>query len=95
MADLEIFRRVEALREDMQTRFVSYGTGARAFEQQGIRSIDLGLPDSNPIPETTVLSGQVIAWLRPDVVVAHEEYPALPVAKIFQLPTLAITDWVQ
>jgi hypothetical protein len=32
-------------------------------------------------------------WLDPDLVVSHEEFPAIPAAKIFDKPTLALTDW--
>jgi UDP:flavonoid glycosyltransferase YjiC (YdhE family) len=91
--DMEIAREVEALSSKVEIRFVSYGTGARTFEAHGIPHIDLGLPDRNPINETIVLAAKLIGWLDPDLVVAHEEFMALPAAKIFDKPTVLITDW--
>ena len=76
-----------------QIRFVSYGTGSDTFEKHGVRHISLGLPDDNPTNETIVLAGRLIGWLAPDIVVSHEEFSALPVAKIFSKPTVLITDW--
>jgi len=91
--DMEIARELEKLSADVQIRFVSYGTGAKTFEAHDVRHIDLGLPDLNPINETLVLAGKLIGWLDPDLVVAHEEFPAMPMAKIFDKPTVMITDW--
>ena len=91
--DIAIVRELEQLRPDIQVRFVSYGTGARTFAAHGIPCIDLQLPDQNSIGATTVLAGRVMAALAPDLVVAHEEFPAMPVAKIFGLPTVMITDF--
>ena len=91
--DIAIVRELEQLRPDIQVRFVSYGTGAVTFAAHGIPCIDLQLPDQNSIAATTVLAGRVIAALSPDMVVAHEEFSAMPVAKIFGLPTVMITDF--
>lgn len=91
--DIAIVRELEQLRPDVQVRFVSYGTGAVTFAAHGIPCIDLQLPDQNSIAATTVLAGRVIAALAPDLVVAHEEFSAMPVAKIFGLPTVMITDF--
>lgn len=91
--DMEIARKLEALSHDVEVRFVSYGTGASTFEAHGVPHIDLGLPDRNPTNETIVRAGKLIGWLDPDLVVAHEEFAALPVAKIFDKPTALITDW--
>jgi len=91
--DLEIVREILKQRDDVDIRFVSYGTGARTIEEFGFPLIDLGLPDLNPITETTVLAGKLIGWLDPDLVVSHEEFPALPAAKIFDKPTIFLTDF--
>ncbi|MEX2304117.1 MAG: hypothetical protein WD733_24440 [Bryobacterales bacterium] len=40
-----------------------------------------------------VKSAQVIGALRPSLVVSHEEFAALPAAKIFGVPTVFLTDW--
>jgi UDP-N-acetylglucosamine:LPS N-acetylglucosamine transferase len=41
----------------------------------------------------SVLAGKLIGWLNPDLVVAHEEFAVMPAAKIFNKPTVFITDW--
>jgi predicted glycosyltransferase len=91
--DMEIVKELEKLRDDLDVRFVSYGTGARTFEEHGIPLIDIDLPDRNPINETFVLAGKLVGWLDPTLVIAHEEFPALPAAKIFDKPTVMVTDW--
>jgi UDP-N-acetylglucosamine:LPS N-acetylglucosamine transferase len=93
--DLEIWRELEKLSGagGIQVRFVSYGTGARTFEEFGHPVIDLNLPDEGSITDVTVLAGRLVGWLKPDLVVSHEEFPALPAAKIFQVPTIAILDF--
>jgi len=91
--DIEIVKELLEQREDVQVHFVSYGTGARTIEEFGLPLIDLGLPEMNPMTETTVLAGKLIGWLNPDLVVAHEEFGAMPAAKIFDKPTMFLTDW--
>lgn len=91
--DIAVGRELEQLRPDIAVRFVSYGTGALTFAAHGIPCIDLQLPDHNSIAATTVLAGRLIASMAPELVVAHEEFSAMPVAKIFGLPTVMITDF--
>ena len=90
---LEIVRRLEQRRPDVQIRLVSYDRGAETLAEQGRMHIDLGLPEANGVAETTVLAGKLIGWLEPDLVAAYEEFAALPVAKIFDRPALFLTDW--
>jgi hypothetical protein len=78
---------------DWDIRFASYGTGAATFASAGIPCIDMGLPDTNGTAETTVIAGRLIGHLNPDIVVVHEEFAALPAAKIFGKPTILITDF--
>jgi len=93
VVDIEVGRELGELRDDVEIRFVSYGTGARTFAERGIAAIDLGLPDANGIAVTTVLAGRLIGRLQPDLVVAHEEFAALPAAKIFGAKSVMITDF--
>lgn len=91
--DIEIVRRLETLREDVDVRFVSYSTGAETLAEFGYKVIDLSLPELNSLLDTVVLSTKVVEWLNPDLVVAHEEFGALPAAKVHDKPTIFITDW--
>src|SRR5712691_3677218 len=71
--DVEIIRALGAVRPDAEVRIVSYGTGCATFTDLGFPVVDLGLPDTSPIAETSVLAGRLIGWLNPDLVVSHEE----------------------
>jgi hypothetical protein len=92
--DAEIVRSLTAFREDIDVRIASYGAGAATFEQLGMPLIDLGLPEAGSIVEMSVLAGKLIGWLNPDLVVSHEEFAALPAAKIFDRRTVFLTDWL-
>ena len=91
--DAEIVKELHELRDDLDVRFVSYGTGARTIQQLGHPLVDLGLPDDNPLFDTVILAGKMIGWLQPQLVVAHEEFAVLPAAKIFDRKVLFLTDW--
>ena len=91
--DMQIARAIAQQSNDVNVCFVSYGTGAATLLAHGVSHLDLQLPDHNPINETIVRAGRVIGSLNPDLVVAHEEFSALPAAKIFSKPTILITDW--
>lgn len=91
--DIEIVKELQRLRDDLDVRFASYGTGARTFESFDLPLIDLGLPDKGSTTVVTVLSGKLIGALNPHLVVSHEEFPVLPAAKIFNKPTIFITDF--
>jgi len=93
VVDIQIGQELAKLRSDVQILYVSYGTGALTFREQRIPIIDLDLPDMNSIAATTVLAGRVIGRLQPDLVVANEEFPVLPAAKIFGNRTVMITDF--
>lgn len=91
--DIEIARALLALRDDVDLRMVSYASGAKAIANAGLPLIELELPELNPITLTTVLAAKLIGWLRPTLVIAHEEFPAMPAAKIFDVPAVFLTDW--
>jgi predicted glycosyltransferase len=91
--DIEIARALMALRGDIDLRMVSYASGAKAIANAGLPLIELELPELNPITLTTVLAAKLIGWLRPTLVIAHEEFPAMPAAKIFDVPAVFLTDW--
>jgi UDP-N-acetylglucosamine:LPS N-acetylglucosamine transferase len=81
------------LRDDFELRFVSYGAGALALAAHQRPLIDLDMPDANPLWTTVLRAGQLIRQMQPNLVVSHEEFAVLPVAKIFGLPAIFITEW--
>jgi UDP-N-acetylglucosamine:LPS N-acetylglucosamine transferase len=91
--DMEIVKELTNAHEDVEVRLVSYGTGARTIQQYGFPLIDVGLPERGSHTAMTMIAGQLIGSLDPDLVVSHEEFAALPVAKIFNKRTVCITDW--
>ena len=94
MPDLEIIAALRAkVGDSLNIQFACYSTGADVLAEAGETVIDLELPDLNPFLETMVLSAKVIGSLRPDLVVSHEEFAALPAADIFGVPAVFLTDW--
>lgn len=91
--DAHLVRRLRVLRPNLEIRLASYGTGTATLKQLGLEAVDLKLPETNGIAETTVAAGRLIEALRPEIVVSHEEFAALPAAKIFGTPAIFITDW--
>ncbi len=91
--DLEIAAALLALRPDVDLRFVSYATGANAISAAHWPLFHLDLPEQNPLTLTLVLAAKLIGHLRPALVISHEEFPALPAARIFDRPVVCLTDW--
>src|SRR5438876_10903298 len=91
--DMAIADELAKLRNDIQVTFVSYGTGAATLIQHERPVVDLQMPDSNSLWETVVRAGQVISQMRPVLVVSHEEFAVLPLAKLFDVPAVFITEW--
>lgn len=95
--DAAIARELLALDPNVEIAFVSYSVGAQTLRELGHGVADLNLPEDNPTWETIVRVGQLLRVLHeqaPDMlVVSHEEFCALPVAKQFGLRTVFLTDW--
>ncbi len=91
--DMAIADELLQLQSAIDLRLVSYGTGAETFRAHDRFVIDLQLPDANPLWETVLRAGQLIRDTQPGLVISHEEFSILPVAKIFGVPTVLITEW--
>jgi UDP-N-acetylglucosamine:LPS N-acetylglucosamine transferase len=91
--DCALAAELRRLSGDVDVRFVSYASGAETFEELGHAVVDLDLPEDNPLFETLIRATRVIGWLKPALVIAHEELPALAAAKILELPAIYIADW--
>jgi UDP-N-acetylglucosamine:LPS N-acetylglucosamine transferase len=91
--DIAIAQALNERREDVDIRFVSYAAGAATLSAAGLPLIDVDVTDVSPLAELTALSGKLIRWLNPDLVVAHEEFAVPPVAKIFDKPAVFIVDF--
>lgn len=91
--DIAIAQELKKLRHDVDIRFASYATGARTFIESGCDVIDLKLPEVGSDMETLIRSSRLIGRMKPQLVVAHEEFSVAPAAKIFRRPVSFITDW--
>jgi len=69
----------------------SYADGAKALKIRNIPCIDLGLP---PMGLAHVRIGKLLQRDRPDLVVADEELFALPLCRVFDIPSIFVTNWL-
>jgi|EndMetStandDraft_5_1072996.scaffolds.fasta_scaffold03468_2 UDP-N-acetylglucosamine:LPS N-acetylglucosamine transferase len=91
--DAAIATDLMAREPSVEVTFASYSTGLATLRDLGCPVIDLGLPETNPLWDTV---SRVIALLREhsaDLILSHEEFAAVPVAKAFGIPAVFLTDW--
>ena len=91
--DMAIAEEMKVLVPELDIRFISYSSGAAAFRSRGYEVIDLGKPADPQLLDMIVHEARIIGSLKPQLVVAHEEFAALPAAAIFQIPCVCITDF--
>ncbi len=91
--DMAIADELSKREPDIDIQFVSYSNGAVALREHARPVIDLKLPDQNQPWVVTVLAWRLIGHLKPDIVMSHEEFAAIPAAKFFKVPTVFITEW--
>jgi hypothetical protein len=78
----------------LDIRFVSYSTGAATLRADGWHVIDLELPPDNNIWDPLVKLCSVMLAERPALVVSHEEFSAVALAKPFGASCVFLTDWL-
>jgi hypothetical protein len=93
--DMAIERELKRAEPDLDIRFVSYSGGAHALRSCGYDVLDLLMPDDPPLSDAIVAQTRVVGYLRPRLVIAHEEFPALIAARVFEVPCIFITDFFQ
>jgi UDP-N-acetylglucosamine:LPS N-acetylglucosamine transferase len=91
--DVAIARELSARLPHLRMQFVSYAAGAEAYRGLDHPVIDLGVPDDIAYWDMQILLTRLIAEIRPRFVAAHEEFPALPVAEAFRIPSVFLTDF--
>jgi len=93
--DMAIARELAKSAPDIPIRFVSYAAGAEAYRACGFPVTDLEVEDNPPfldmVVKLTRLFGEMNPW--PRLIIAHEEFPVLPAAEIFEIPCVFITDF--
>ena len=91
--DIAIAAELRRLEVPCDLRFVSYATGAETLREAGYPVLDLGLLDDAPFLEILARATRALLQVQPQVVVSHEEFAVLPVAKAVGVPTLFIVDF--
>lgn len=91
--DIEIGRKLQALRTNVDIVYVSYSTGAETFESCGYDVINLQMPDDPDPWDALVKQLRLIGHVKPRLVVAHEECQALIASEVFGIPSIFITDY--
>jgi hypothetical protein len=90
MAILEVLRRMAP---ELRVCVYTYGTGLLAFRQAGQSAVDLELLDMCNPWEVVQRVGQVLRHAPARLLVSHEEFSAIPAARIFGLPSVFLTHW--
>ena len=91
--DMAIATALKSAEPDVNIQFVSYAAGAEAYRACGYHVLDLHKPDTPPFLDMVIAFTKLFAQAKPQLIVAHEEIPALPVAKAFEIPCIFITDF--
>jgi hypothetical protein len=92
--DAAIAGHLRTLAPDAKITFVSHSMGAATLKGLGWETIDLDLPEDNPLWDTVVRSLPVLRELAPTLVASHEECIAIPLSKALGLPAVYLTDWL-
>ena len=91
--DMSLITELHSLVRDLEVSWASYGTGAATLRLNNFQVVDLGLPDDNPFLETQLRAIRLIAQIRPQLVISHEEFAVAPAAQLLGIPSLLITDY--
>jgi UDP-N-acetylglucosamine:LPS N-acetylglucosamine transferase len=92
--DIAIANELRAMDSGIEVLFVSYASGAAVLCERGQDLIDLQLPEDNPLWDTAVRVNNVLRHRQPSLVVSHEEFVVVPLAKSLDLPVIFLTDWL-
>ena len=92
--DITIAAALLESRPDTEIRFVSYATGAETLRGGGWDVIDIDLPENNAFLPTLYKAQSLIACLKPALVISHEEFAALPAAKICGVRSVFFSAWL-
>lgn len=91
--DIEIVDALEARCDFLEVTFASYATGYQTFCESGWSVVDLNLPEKNDFLDTLISTSNLINKYKPQLILCHEEFAAVPAAQMFQLPVIFVTDW--
>lgn len=93
LPDMAIAAKLTDLVQNLRLQFVSYAAGAHAYRACGYEVLDLNLPDTPPFLDMVIAFTRLLAQGAPKLVIAHEEIPVLPAAKLLDIPCLFIVHF--
>lgn len=91
--DLAILEALGKIAPQVRVCLCSYGSGLQTIRQAGQPAFDLDLPELCTEWQVVARAGQFLRRTSPRLVIGHEEFGAIPAARIFGLPTAFITHW--
>src|SRR6266568_3149706 len=93
--DMAVARELTKLAPYVRFRFVSYAAGAEAYRACGFEVIDLEMAENPPFLDLTVALAKLFGRMEPEprLIVAHEEFAAVPAAEIWEIPCIFLTDF--
>jgi predicted glycosyltransferase len=91
--DAAIAEEILKIQPDLEILFASYGIGAVTLRTLQKTVVDLRLPEVNPLWDTVVSILGALRGRRPALIVSHEEFAAVPIARAYGVPSAFLTDW--
>jgi UDP:flavonoid glycosyltransferase YjiC (YdhE family) len=92
--DMAMIAELKQVAPGISVEIASYATGSRTFQTAGHPVIDLGLAENNGFIETQAACHRLIGKMRPDIVVAHEEFGAISAAGLAGIPSIFVSAWL-
>ena len=92
--DMAILEELRRFSPRLRISVCTYGTGYKAFRDRGQTAFDLKLTDDCNVWEVAQAVGRILRQTQASLVVSHEEFAAIPAAKIFEIPSVFVTHWL-
>lgn len=91
--DIQIKKEVQRLNPTLEIVFASYQEAYKLLFMNKCKVIDLGLPAVGDRYHRLIKIGQTIQQERPSLILSDEELLALPLSRIFNIPSILITNY--
>lgn len=91
--DMLIAKLIKEISPEVKIEFASCDAGYRAYNTLGYECFDLDLPANGAVGKRILKIGRLIKENQPALAIVDEELLALPIAKLFDVPVIFITNW--
>ncbi len=96
--DIGIVKELQKIAPNITVNIATYGMGYKAFTRNGYTVTDLGFPEAlnwdEALNEKFVKIGSMIIKIKPDLIIGDEELAPMTLARLFEIPSVLITDWL-